>query len=110
MYRALQDAVLEPAAAAIEAELRLRLFALSEATDATGNGPESEAALAARGVAEAAGQEVRWAVPIAALPRLRLVTSVVQLRRAPPAIPPHPATSVAAHLLPDALDHMLPVC
>lgn len=74
--------MLAPAAAAIEADLRLQLFAAADA--AGGGGHEKggdpvateQAAQAAADAAAAAG----WTAPLAALPLLRLVTSTLHVR------------------------------
>lgn len=82
MYSKLELGVLLPAAAAIETELRLQQFAVSEASDLAAGG-SGEAAAAARGVAAEAVAEARWVAPLAALPPLRLVTSTVSIRCGP---------------------------
>lgn len=81
LFDNLIEHVLEPSSAVIESELRLRLFAVSEMSEAaSGDTAAIAAAAGARDVAAAAAKEARWAVPIASLRAVRLVTSVVSVR------------------------------
>ncbi len=82
MQSALEAAVMQPAFIAMETELRLQLFAVAEAAD---EGPSSgNAAVAARAAAAEAVAEAHWVAAVAALPPLRLVTTVVSIRCTPP--------------------------
>jgi hypothetical protein len=84
LREALEAAVLAPAAAAVEADLRLALFAAEAAAAAVSSDSGAEAAAAAQGgqaVADAAA-EARWVVQLATLPPLRLGISTLDIRSA----------------------------
>jgi len=76
LFTALEGAVLAPAAAVIETDLRLQLFAVD---DAKAGGDAAAAEQVARAAADAAAA-ARWAAPLATLPPLRLVNSTVHIR------------------------------
>lgn len=81
LFDNLIENILKPASAVIESELRLRLFAVSEMVEAaSGDSAASAAAAGARDMAAAAADKARWAVPIASLRAVQLVTSVVSVR------------------------------
>lgn len=77
LHDAMESAVLEPAAAAVETHLRLALFAVDAAC--ASNPGDAGAAAAAKAAAEAAA-EAQWVAPLVALPPLRLVTTTVHIR------------------------------
>lgn len=86
LQEAVEAALLAPAAAAVEADLRLALFAAEAAAAAVSSDSSAEAAAAAaaqggRAAADAAA-EARWVVQLATLPPLRLGTSTLDIRSA----------------------------
>lgn len=78
MRDALEAAVLAPAASAVEADLRLALFA----ADAAGDGGLSDVSAEAQAgnAAADAASEARWVAPLATLPPMRLATSTLHIR------------------------------
>lgn len=84
LWEALEAALLAPAAAAVEADLRLALFAAETAAAAASSDSSAEAAAAAQGgqAAANAAAEARWVVQLATLPLLRLGTSTLDIRSA----------------------------
>jgi hypothetical protein len=84
LREALEAALLAPAAAAVEADLRLALFAADAAATAVSSDSSAEAAAAAQGgqAAVDATAEARWVVQLATLPPLRLGTSTLDIRSA----------------------------
>ena len=84
LQEAVEAALLAPAAAAVEADLRLALFAAEAAATAVSSDSSAQAAAAAQGgqAAADAAAEARWVVQLATLPPLRLGTSTLDIRSA----------------------------